>query len=306
MLSLRQLLQFCILLILFSLFSCQTKQNGAVEGSVVPPGTTARIAAVQDGKTILTVSAGAQDGKFSLTLPAGIYTINVAAFDSPYPLNLSNIVVKSGETTALPPIELTLPAGKASLSGKIIPLRLESEVKLIYEGKERAAVHTDTEGKFEFKELPAGTYVLQANAPGHAEDTAQVVLGENQKVEQNAVLFPITSIEGVDWTTGKIRSIGIGLPPQNAANDSIRRAMAQRAALSDAQRNLLKIIEQIRLDADKNVKTAMNDKNFATKIQGFLKGYTVVSERELQDGKFEIVLELPLNGPAGLSRYITE
>ena len=50
----------------------------------------------------------------------------------------------------------------------------------------------------------------------------------------------------------------------------------------------------------------MSDKNFASKIQGFLKGYTVVSERELQDGKFEIVLELPLNGPAGLSRYITE
>jgi len=53
-------------------------------------------------------------------------------------------------------------------------------------------------------------------------------------------------------------------------------------------------------------KDAMGSKNIATKIEGFLKGYTVVSEREGEGGKIEVVLELPLTGPAGLSRYITE
>jgi len=288
------------------LFACRAKQDGTIEGMIVPPGTSARISAMQNGKNILTVPAGGQDGKFKLALAAGTYTINVTVPDSPYPLNLNNITVKSGEKTILPPIELMPSAGKASLSGKVIPPHPGSEVKLMYEGKERAAIHTDREGKYEFKELPAGTYVVQAKSPGHAEDTARVVITGNQKVEQTAVLFPIVSIDGVDWAAGKIRATGIGVPPQNATNDSVRRAMAQRAALADAQRNMLRTVEQIRISDNQDVKDAMRSKNVASKIQGFLKGYSVVSERELEGGKIEVVLELPLNGPAGLSRYIVE
>jgi hypothetical protein len=40
--------------------------------------------------------------------------------------------------------------------------------------------------------------------------------------------------------------------------------------------------------------------------QGFVKGYTVVSEQELEGGKIEIILELPLTGGSGLSRSIAE
>jgi hypothetical protein len=288
------------------LLSCRTKQDGTIEGIIVAPGTSARVSAMQDDKNILTVTAAGQDGKFKLALAAGTYTISVTVPDSPYPLKLNNIVVKSRETTILPPIELTPSAGKASLSGKVIPARPGSEVKLLYEGKERAAVQTDREGKYEFKELPAGTYVVQAQSPGYAGDSAQVVITGNQKVEQTAVLFPIVSINGVDWAAGKIRSTGIGIPPQNSANDSVRRAMAQRAALADAQRNMLRTIEQIRISDGQDVKDAMRSKNIASKIQGFLKGYTVVSERELEGGRIEVVLELPLTGPAGLSRFIVE
>ena len=82
--------------------------------------------------------------------------------------------------------------------------------------------------------------------------------------------------------------------------------MAQRAALADAQRNLLRTVEQIQIDSERKVSTIMHKRNVAERIQGFLKGYTVVSERELKGGRFEIILELPLTGTAGLSRYITE
>ncbi len=92
----------------------------------------------------------------------------------------------------------------------------------------------------------------------------------------------------------------------DAANDSARREMTKRAALADAQRNLLRIIEQLRINTDQDVKTAMRGKKFASKIQGFIKGYTVVSERDLEGGRIEVVLELPLTGPGGLSRYLTE
>ena len=295
-----------LILVCFFLGSCQTRKDGAIEGAIVPPGTSARISAIQNGKTVLAVPAGEQDGKFKLALAPGNYIIDVAAPSSPYPLRLNDITVKPGETTLLPTIELAVPTGKSTLTGKILPRRVTGEVKLIYEGKERAAVHTDSEGKYEFKELPAGTYTVKALAPGHAEDATQVVIAENQNASQNAVLFPIITIDGVDWAAGKIRATGVGLPPKNAVNETVRQALAQRAALADAQRNMLRTIEQIRLDTDKNIKTAMSDKSFAQKIEGFLKGYTVVSEREREDGKFEVVLELPLTGPAGLSRYITE
>jgi hypothetical protein len=82
--------------------------------------------------------------------------------------------------------------------------------------------------------------------------------------------------------------------------------MAKRAALADAQRNMLRTIEQIRIDADQAVKSAMRSKYVALIIEGFLKGYTIVSKRELENGKSEVVLELPLTGPAGLTRYIAE
>ena len=295
-----------LVLVTVSLFACQTKQDGVLEGTVIPPNSGAKITAMQAGKSISAVDANTQDGKFRMALASGIYDISVITPSAPFPMSFPGINIEPGKTTTLSPIELAPATGKANLSGKVVPPYPGSEVKLIYEGKERAAVHTDNEGKYEFKELPAGTYVLRASAPGHAEDAAQVIVSENRKTEQNAVLFPITPIEGVDWATGKIHATGVGMPPQNAANDSVRHAMAQRAALADAQRNMLRTIEQIRLDDKHDVKTAMRKKDFSEKIQGYLKGYVVVSERESTDGKVEVVLELPLTGPTGLSRYITE
>jgi hypothetical protein len=214
--------------------------------------------------------------------------------------------VKQGETAALPPQQTASASGKSVLIGRTIPPRPDSEIKLIYEGKERAAVHTDQEGKYEFKELPAGTYEVRATAPGHADDIAPVVIPENQTVHQVAVLFPIVALDGVDWAAGKIRATGIGLPPSNAANAGSARAMAQRAALVAAQRNLLRTVEQVKIDDDRTVGTIMQNGNNAERIQGFLKGYTVVSERVLEGGRTEIMLELPLTGPAGLSRAVAE
>jgi hypothetical protein len=125
-------------------------------------------------------------------------------------------------------------------------------------------------------------------------------------MEQNVLLLPITETAGVDWASGKIRAAGRGLPPAQAASSTVRREMTKRAALSDAQRNLLKIVETIRISSTLDIKTYMRNANRAEKIQGFIRGYAVASEIEHDDGSIDIILELPLTGPAGLSRYITE
>jgi hypothetical protein len=191
-----------VLLSALFLSSCRTKQDGAIEGAVLPPGTSAHITALQDDKDILTISDGILDGKFKLSLAAGVYTIKVAVADSHFPLKLNNVTVKSGEITELTPIKLTPSSGTGGLSGKIIPPLPDIEIKLIYEGKERAAVHADRKGKYEFEKVPAGAYVVQANAPGHANDAIPVVITDNQKIVQNAVLLPITAIDGLDGASG--------------------------------------------------------------------------------------------------------
>jgi len=254
----------------------------------------------------LTSVTNTQNGEFSLSLQPGTYDMTVLATSTPLPLQFTGIRVEAGKVTYLAPFDLTPLRGKGAVSGKVIPACPNAEVKLIYEGKERAAIRTDNEGKFEFRELPTGSYLITANAPGHAKDSIPITLGENQNLEQNASLLPISPVNGVDWSTGTIRATGIGLPPHNPSNSTVRHEMAKRAALVDGERNLLKTIEQIRISEYRDIKEAMRVHTFAVRIQGFIKGYTVISERELEDGKVEIVLELPLTGPSGLSRYIQE
>jgi len=286
--------------------ACQTKKEGSIEGSINPPTASARIAVIQDNKEIMTVSAGAQDGKFKVPLAAGTYSIRVSSPDAPYPVPVSGIMVKPGLATVLPPIEFMPRTGKAILSGRISPPRPGAEVTLFSEGRERASVHTDQNGMYELKEVPAGTYEVRTQAPGHAADFVQVVAADGQRTVQTSVLFPIAPIDGVDWASGRIRATGIGMPPPNAPSATVGRELAKRAALADAQRNMLKIIEQIRLNTDQTIKNSMGNPQQAGRIQGFLQGYTVVSERELDGGKYEIIIELPLNGPTGLTRYVSE
>jgi hypothetical protein len=304
--QLTRLITTMALLSFLLLTACLKKRDGAIEGTVVPLGQSVRITAVRDNKEVLTVPAGVQDGKFKLTLAAGVYAIKVGVTGSPYPLHVYDILVKSGESTVIPAIDLTPASGTGGVSGRIKPVRHGAEVRLISEGIERAAVRADREGKYEFKEVAAGSYIVRANAPGHADDAIQIVITDKRTVELNTVLLPITSIDGVDWTAGKIRATGTGMRPQDASSETVRREMAKRAALTDARRNMLRIVEQMRIDDKQDMKSAMRDKNVASKVEGCLKGATVISEHELDDGAFEVVLELPLSGPEGLSRCIAD
>jgi hypothetical protein len=281
-------------------------QQGSIEGTLAPRGAAAEIAAQKGGVSVAVVQAKGEAGKFRIPLAPGTYTILVSAPVSSFPIRLDNIVVRPGVATVLPELLIVPGSGKAVLSGRVIPPLPGSEIRLIQEGRERAAARTDREGRYEFRELPAGEYELRATAPGHAEDIAPVTVPENQRVRQTAVLFPVSAVDGVDWAAGKIRATGVGSPPQNAANAAQARAMTERAAMAAAQRNLLRIVRQITIGNGRTVGNFMETLSGAERIEGFLKGYRVVSERELPDGSIETVLELPLTGPAGLSRYLGE
>lgn len=294
----------CMILLLVSLTACPSKKEGAIEGSVVPPSAGTRITVTQHDKTIASVEVNAQDGKFRTSLPAGTYDIKVTALASPYPLAFPGIVVKPAETTTLPPITLAPSRGSAVITGKVEAAASGTRVALLAEGVERASVNASSEGKYEFEGLPAGRYTLQISSPGYANDSVSLGVSENQRAKQDIRLLYITAIEGIDWNAGTIRSRGIGLPPKQAPTPTVKREMAKRAAVADAERNLLRIIELINVGPDQKFITALGEKTYTQKLQGYLRGYRVATERDMDGGKIEVELELPLNGPGGLSSYL--
>ena len=288
------------------IIACTPGPTGTLKGTVSPSEPRAQITISQNVKPVVSVNSAPVDGTFSVHLKAGVYTIMITSATSTIPVTITNVTIKTGETTLLPPVNLAVQAGNAVVTGRITPAAPGTKVKLILEGKERAAAQVGVDGRYEFSELPAGNYAIQAEAPGYAGDTTPLVVSPDRKTEQNVLLLPITTTTGVDWTSGMIRATGHGVPPVQSSNSTVRHEMAKRAALSDAQRNLLKIIENIRIGSHLDIKTYMRDKVHAERIQGFIRGYSVASEMEHDDGSIDIVLELPLTGPSGLSRYITE
>lgn len=286
------------------LTACKGREDGTLEGSIMPPDISVRIAALRNGAAISTIDTASKDGRFSMQLPAGTYDISVTVPSSPFPMTFAGVVVEPKKITTLPPI--ILPSATETIVGKIEGPTSGAKVTLLYDGVERATINPDADGRYEFQGLPPGKYSLHVSAPGYAADTRDVELSEGRPLVQNIRLLYISETPGIDWQAGKIRAVGLGLPPRKSPNASVSREMAKRAALADGLRNLLAIIEQVKVSPDKSVKSISADKGARIRIQGFVQGCKVISERETGDGKFELVLELPLTGAEGLSSVISE
>jgi hypothetical protein len=293
-----------VLLSLLALTACPGRKDGAVEGQVSPAGAGIRIAALLQGKTMAEADAGTQDGRFRIVLPAGTYEIKVTAPSSPYPLTLSGIVVKPGETTYLASISLAVPKGTGRIAGRVEAAGTGTRVVLLAEGIERASVNTSSDGKYEFEGLPAGRYTLQVSSPGYANDSIAVGVAEDRRTAQDIRMLYITAIEGIDWNAGKAHARGIGLPPKQAPTPTIRREMAKRAAIADAERNLLRIVELINVGPDQKLTAALGEGAFVQKLHGYLQGYRIAVERDMDGGRVEVELELSLTGSGGLTSFL--
>jgi len=300
--SIRFFLSVCCFI---TLTSCQDKHDGAVEGIVVPPGFGVRITISQSGKTVHAVDANTQDGKFRIALAPGKYDVSVNVPASPFPVTIAGINVDPGKTATLPSVEIVQLSGTAALSGIVSPGGPGTKVTLLYEGRERATMAAAPDGRYEFTALPEGKYTITASSPGYASDSAEIRISGDRRTAQNIRLLYETPIDGVDWPRGVIHAKGKGLYPANTANHTAMHEMARRAALSEAERNLLRIVEQIKLAPNRDLKSIMISGTFTVRIKGYLQGFKISDEREV-DGGVEVELDLPLTGPGGLTRTISE
>jgi carboxypeptidase family protein len=212
------------------------------------------------------------------------------------------IIVFVASILLLPAVAPAQISGTAGLSGFIHPAG--ASVTLLSGSGQKTMLTTASDGRYDFGSLPEGKYVLQASAPGYAGDEVDVRLSRERHAVQNMRLLFISPIDGVDWSKGIIRAKGRGMYPSDAPNRPSAREMAKRAALSDAERNLLRIVEQIKLGPNQEL-ISLPARSYLVRIHGYLQGFRVVSERETNDG-VEVELELPLTGQSGLARYISD
>ena len=101
----------------------------------------------------------------------------------------------------------------------------------------------------------------------------------------------------IDWTTGVASAIGIGAPPKKPINMAQARAMAKRAAVIVARRNLLEIIKGVRIDSLTLVKNFVVQSDIIrNQVDGYLERSQVVDIAYMSDGSVEATVAMNLRG----------
>ncbi len=101
----------------------------------------------------------------------------------------------------------------------------------------------------------------------------------------------------INWSTEKVVAKGIGAPPANPANMAQARAMARRAAITVARRNLLEITQGVRLDSLTLVKDFIVKSDMVrTSVQGVVRNAQVIDTAYMSDGSVEVTMVMSLTG----------
>ncbi len=115
---------------------------------------------------------------------------------------------------------------------------------------------------------------------------------------KDQVIQQITTNGYMNWTTGFATAKGLGIPPSHSVNAFQAKEMTRSAAWSVALANLLEVINGIRVDAHTTVQNHMTtNSEVQTRVEGLVRGATVVEERELPSGGgIEITVQSNLAG----------
>lgn len=99
----------------------------------------------------------------------------------------------------------------------------------------------------------------------------------------------------VNWSKGEVTAIGVGYPPEEMGLRG--NSIARRAAMVDAQRNLLEITQGVQIDAETTVENLTVSSDVVnSKVQGLLKGAQIFEEGNLDDGGYYVKMRIALYG----------
>lgn len=109
-----------------------------------------------------------------------------------------------------------------------------------------------------------------------------------------------------DWNSGVIQATGTGVPTTGAIGAQAR-ILARRAAIADAQRNLLELTKGVQVDAETTVEMLMVTSDIIrTKVSGVLTGARIVSERQLEGGAYEVTMQIGMFGSGSVAEAVFE
>lgn len=107
----------------------------------------------------------------------------------------------------------------------------------------------------------------------------------------------------INWTKGVIQGTGIGAPPEKYYGKPQARPLALRAAKLDALRNILEVINGVRIDSKTVVKDfAVDSDIIMSKVEGMVRGAQQVKQEYLSDGTVEVTMQVNMHG--GFSQLV--
>ncbi len=130
----------------------------------------------------------------------------------------------------------------------------------------------------------------------------------NITVNPSGASAPMTEIKGaVNWDQGVIQATGTGVPPAQASSPAQANAMARRAAVVDAYRNLTELIGGVRVEAETTVKNyEVASDVIRTRISGLIQGARITSEQPMPDGSYQVTMQISLFGANSVASAIKE
>ena len=106
------------------------------------------------------------------------------------------------------------------------------------------------------------------------------------------------------WDGGKIRVEGLGIAPADARGTQAE-ALARRAALSDAYRQLAEQINGVNVDATTTVESMMlMNTTVRTHVTALIKGAQIIDEDARRDGSYVVTMEIPVYGTGSLASSV--
>ncbi|MER2493339.1 LPP20 family lipoprotein [Catenovulum sediminis] len=107
----------------------------------------------------------------------------------------------------------------------------------------------------------------------------------------------------VNWTQGKIQAEGMGAAPPNKP-PHVAPLLACRAAIADAQRNLLEAVKGVRVQANTVVERYMlASDEIRTSVEGVIRNATITEKMPLADSTCRVTVSAPLAGNISQSIY---
>jgi len=108
----------------------------------------------------------------------------------------------------------------------------------------------------------------------------------------------------IDWTIFQFRAVGVGVAPEGATGGRAK-ALAREAAITIAERNLLKVVQGVHITSETQVENlVLTSDIIKTNLEGVLKGAAVVQEKDLDDGTYMVVVAMPMLGEQGVAQVI--